>query len=70
MTAAERSAVGIERLPADLGEAVAVMERSELAAETLGERLFGYFLANKRREWSQYNAHVTQFEIDRYLSTL
>ncbi len=70
MTAAERAAEGIERLPADLGEAVALMENSELAAETLGERLFEYFLANKRREWQQYESHVTPFEIDRYLSVL
>ena len=70
MTAAERSAMGIDKLPEDLGEALGAMERSELVAETLGERLFGYFLANKRREWAQYNAHVTQFELDRYLSTL
>ncbi|MFP5309406.1 MAG: glutamine synthetase family protein [Actinomycetes bacterium] len=70
MTPAERAAAGIERLPANLGEALAEMERSELVAEALGEHLFRYFLANKRREWDEYAAHVTQFELDRYLPLL
>jgi glutamine synthetase len=46
------------------------MEESELVAETLGEHLFAYFLANKRQEWDEYASHVTQFEIDRYLPLL
>ncbi len=70
LTPAERAAAGIDRLPESLGEALAIMESSELVAETLGEHLFSHFLANKRREWDDYSAHVTKFEIDRYLSIL
>jgi glutamine synthetase len=70
MSKVERAAAGIERLPANLGEALTVMEESELVAETLGEHLFSYFLANKRREWEEYAAHVTQFELDRHLPML
>jgi glutamine synthetase len=70
LTAAERAAAGIGRLPTSLGEALAEMERSELVADALGEHLFEYFLANKRREWRDYSAHVTQFELDRYLPLL
>ncbi len=70
LTAAERAAGGIERLPASLGEALSLMESSELVADALGERLFAYFLANKRREWDEYSAHVTAFELDRYLPLL
>jgi glutamine synthetase len=66
----ERAASGIDRLPSSLGEALRLMEESELVAETLGEHLFAYFLANKRQEWDEYAAHVTQFEIDRYLPLL
>jgi glutamine synthetase len=66
----ERAASGIDRLPSSLGEALKLMEESELVAETLGEHLFAYFLANKRQEWDEYAAHVTQFEIDRYLPLL
>jgi glutamine synthetase len=70
LTPAERAAAGIEQLPQSLGEAVTLMEGSELVAETLGEHLFSHFLANKRREWDEYSAHVTDFEIDRYLPLL
>ena len=70
MTPAERAAASIAQLPENLGEALAVMEQSELVAEALGEHLFEYFLANKRREWRDYTAHVTEFELDRYLPVL
>ena len=46
------------------------MERSELVAEALGEHVFENFLVNKRREWAEYKAYVTPFEIDRSLGTL
>jgi glutamine synthetase len=70
LTEAERRALGIEPLPTSLGEAVAVMERSELVAETLGEHVFDFFLRNKRAEWSEYRRQVTPFELARYLPVL
>ena len=45
------------------------MEESKLARETLGEHVFEWFLRNKRAEWAEYQAQVTPFELDRYLST-
>ena len=39
------------------------MEDSELVAETLGEQVYEYVLANKRREWAGYRAQVTPFEL-------
>ena len=70
LTQAERSAMGIEPLPQSLGEAIAVMEQSELVAETLGEHVFDFFLRNKRSEWNEYQSQVTAFELDRYLPVL
>jgi glutamine synthetase len=70
LTDAERAAEGIERLPASLGEALQLMESSELVADTLGEHLFGHFLVNKRQEWEEYSSHVTAFELERYLPVL
>jgi glutamine synthetase len=70
LTQAERAANGIERMPESLGEALALMESSELVAETLGEHLFRHLLANKRREWAEYTSHVTRFEVERYLPLL
>ena len=59
--------MGIEPLPTSLDEAIAVMERSELVAETLGEHVFDFFLRNKRAEWEDYRGQVTPFELERYL---
>ena len=70
LSPAERKAMGYEPLPSSLAEAVAVMEKSELVAETLGENVFDFFLRNKREEWTGYRAQVTPFELDRYLGVL
>jgi len=70
LTEAERRSLGIEPLPQNLHEAIVVMERSELVAETLGEHVFDFFLRNKRQEWEDYRAQVTPFELDRYLPVL
>jgi len=70
LTEAERRAVGIEPLPQSLSDAIQVMERSELVAETLGEHVFDFFLRNKRQEWEEYRSQVTPFELDRYLPVL
>jgi glutamine synthetase len=57
-------------LPANLNEAIAIMEKSELVRETLGESVFEYVLRNKRAEWLDYRRQVSQFELDRYLPVL
>ncbi|HEY1990658.1 MAG TPA: glutamine synthetase family protein [Acidimicrobiales bacterium] len=66
----ELRAKGIAHLPGDLNEALGLMESSELVADTLGDHVFEWFIRNKREEWSQYKAHVTQFELDRYFPLL
>ncbi|MEZ5321339.1 MAG: glutamine synthetase family protein [Microthrixaceae bacterium] len=68
LSKAEREAAGIASLPSSLAEALDRMEQSALVHETLGEHIFEWFLRNKRAEWSDYEAHVSQFELDRYLS--
>jgi glutamine synthetase len=70
LTEAERRAMGIDPLPQNLAEAIAVMERSELVAQTLGEQVFDFFLRNKRAEWQEYRNQVTAFELERYLPVL
>jgi glutamine synthetase len=67
---AERRAMGIQPLPQSLDHAIRKLEDSELVAETLGEEVFSYVLANKRREWSDYRAQVTPFELKQNLETL
>jgi len=70
MSAQERLAEGIKPLPASLAEALDAMETSELVASALGEHVFEWFLRNKRREWADYKAEVTPFEVRRYLTAL
>lgn len=62
--------LGITQLPQSLNDALAVMERSELVREALGEHIFEWFLRNKRSEWRAYKTQVTPFETDRYLRSL
>ncbi len=70
LTEAERRALGIAPLPGSLRAAVAVMEDSELVAETLGEHVFDFFLRNKRAEYEEYRRQVTEFERTRMLPVL
>jgi glutamine synthetase len=70
LTAGERQAMGMQQLPTSLNQAIAIMERSELVAETLGEHVYDFFLRNKRAEWDEYRRQVTQWELDRYLPSL
>jgi glutamine synthetase len=70
LTERERRALGIEPLPASLAEAIEVMEHSELAARTLGEHVFEFFLRNKRAEWEDYRRQVTAYERDWMLPVL
>jgi glutamine synthetase len=57
-------------LPLDLREATDLFEASELARETLGDRLCGVFVANKRRELAEERRTVTEFDRARYLRLL
>jgi glutamine synthetase len=57
-------------LPEDLREAIGLFDASELARETLGDRLCDWYVRNKRREWAEYRGTVTEFERRRYLRAL
>ena len=70
LTDSERRALGYHPLPASLDHAIEYMEESELVAETLGEQVFNYVLANKRSEWRDYRSQVTTFELQRNLEIL
>ena len=59
-----------DSLPANLDEAISIMEKSQLVRETLGEHVFEYVLRNKRSEWQDYRRQVSAYELDRYLPVL
>jgi len=38
--------------------------------EILGDHIHKFFVENKKAEWSEYVAQVSEWELDRYLSVL
>jgi len=70
LTPRERRALGVVALPRSLDSAINLMEESELVAETLGERVFDYFLRNKRAEYEEYRRQVTPWELAALLPRL
>lgn len=66
----ERQKYGIEQLPESLGHAVAVMSKSDLVRETLGDHIFENLLHVKRKEWDAYRLQVTKWEVETYLPIL
>ncbi len=70
LTKSERGKLGIATLPESLGEALHFLSGSKLVKDTLGEHIFEHFLHIKRKEWNDYKAQVTAWEIDRFLPHL
>jgi len=70
LTDHERRELGIESLPASLGEALAITEKSELVRQTLGEHTFERFIEVKRMEWDEFRVQVTPYEVQKYLPIL
>jgi len=70
MSEEERHKRGIESLPGSLEEAIIECEKSDLVRETLGDHIFGKFIANKKIEWDNYRTHVSRYELEKYLPVL
>jgi glutamine synthetase len=66
----ERKRRAIELLPGDLHEAIEAAEGSALLRECLGDHVLESLVKNKKIEWADYSAHVTDFERQRYLAVL
>lgn len=65
--AEELTALGVHRLPANLGSAVDAFESSELAAATFGKQFHSDYASYKRAEWNEYNTVVDRWETRKYL---
>jgi glutamine synthetase len=70
MTEEERQERGVGTLPASLLEAILLAEKSEVVRKALGEHVFKAFIQNKKIEWNQYKAQVTEYELKKYLPIL
>ena len=63
----EKEGLDVEVLPADLGEAIACFKQESFVKNVLGKHISEKFLEEKVAEWEQYQAQVSQWEIDKYL---
>ncbi len=70
MTEKQRKKAGIESLPDDLFEAIQITEKSALVRKALGDKVFEYFIRNKKDEWDEYRRQVTKYELGKYLAIL
>ncbi len=70
MSAMDRTKYGIKSLPESLGEALHHLSRSEFMRNVLGTHIFTHFLYVKRKEWEEYRAQVTEWEIKNLLPIL
>ena len=66
----ERVKRGIGTLPGSLAEAIDLMEESAVVRECLGDHVFESFIRNKKAEWDNYRAHVSEYELKLYLPKL
>lgn len=70
MSEEERKASGIEMLPGSLLEAAREFEKDTFIQSVLGEDLSKKYIEAKTREYADYRAQVTDWEISRYLHRL
>ena len=67
MTDEERARLQIEKLPANLGEAVRELEQDAYIREVLGQKLASDIIAARKQEYQDYCMQVTDWEIANYL---
>jgi glutamine synthetase len=57
----------IALLPRTLGEAIDAFEADPLSEAVMGPLMYKTFINFKRNEWMDYQSHVSDWEINRYL---
>jgi len=70
MSPAERTKRGIHSLPDSLYAAILEAEKSDLLRRALGDDVMDKFIANKKVEWDEYRAQVTDAELKKYFPIL
>lgn len=64
-----RKKLGIGMLPGSLLEAMNAFEADDVIKEALGESITEAFLSARRAEWEDFRTYVTDWELNRYLTT-
>ena len=70
LTEKERCEKKIECLPGSLMEAVKGLEEDEYICDVLGKHITEHYITAKKKEWEEYCASVSIWEIDRYLAKI
>jgi glutamine synthetase len=55
-------------LPSSLLEAMSAFEGDKVLQDALGESLTGAFIKSRYAEWEDFRTHVTDWELNRYLT--
>ena len=66
----ERKELNIDTLPGDLYEAIKAMEPSQVIKKALGDHVFHSLLENKKLEWADYRAQLSDWEMKNYFPIL
>jgi len=69
LTDEERIDLGIEMLPGSLFEALVAFEADSVLHSALGGILTEAFLKSRMTEWEEFRTHVTDWELNRYLTS-
>ncbi|WP_133515748.1 type I glutamate--ammonia ligase [Halanaerobium saccharolyticum] len=69
MSADRKAELDIESLPANINDAVNLLLQDEVITDVLGEHVLEHFVAAKKVEWDDYRTQVSQWELDKYLTT-
>ncbi len=67
LTDAERNAIGVSSLPANLNEAIQEFAKDNCIKEAMGSHITQKLIEAKTMEWNDYRRHVSEWEIKRYL---
>ena len=69
MSEREKRRLKIDQLPANLGEAIEFLRKDKILVDALGPHVFESYAAAKEQEWADYIAHVSNWELERYLAS-
>ena len=64
----ELKKLNVRTLPRTLGDAVTAFAADDMSRTVMGDDLYNAFIALKQQEWWDYHTHVSEWEIERYLT--
>jgi glutamine synthetase len=67
MRVSQKHKLGIEVLPADLGAALEEYKKDAYLQDVFGRHITEKYVEAKEAEWAEYQAQVTDWEIEKYL---